>query len=228
MDPSTAHLVPGDELRAHLHSLDEQATITFLADVDRAHHNDLARPINLAASALYYAEHIGWPVFPLVPRGKKPLTPNGFKDATCDPGTVRGWWQRWPEANIGTPTGRRVQGGCGYDVIDVDGPDGYASIATLQHADCPDDCCSITVCRARGRLPELVAKALTPGDATRERPRPPGSHLFSLAAGTSCTTRALPGIDLRGDGGYVVIPPSVGHDGGRYEWTHRPPVGGGA
>lgn len=63
------------------------------------------RPALLSA-ALKYAER-GIPVFPLRPGGKKPLTPRGFKDATTDHDQIRRWWRRWPDANIGIPTGER-------------------------------------------------------------------------------------------------------------------------
>jgi len=221
MDPRYA-LTCDPELAAHLTTLAEDGLITFLAEVDAAEAAQRAKPLNLKAAALYYAQQLHWPVFPLVERDKKPLTKTGFLAASLDPEQIAFWWDRRPNANIGTPTGRREQGGCGYDVIDVDGPDGYASIADLRHAHCPPDCCATQVCRANGALPDIVARCTTPGNSLRERPRPPGSHYYSLAAGTSCTTRALPGIDLRGDGGYVVLPPSVGPDGGQYTWTDRP------
>jgi len=51
---------------------------------------------------------------PLVPGGKRPLTDHGVKDATTDEATIRGWWARWPDANIGIATGH------GLVVIDVD------------------------------------------------------------------------------------------------------------
>src|SRR6516165_7166782 len=47
----------------------------------------------------------GWHMFPCVPRGKKPLTPNGFKDATTDLSQIEKWWAHWPEANIAIATG---------------------------------------------------------------------------------------------------------------------------
>lgn len=43
----------------------------------------------------------GWRVFPL--RGKEPMTEHGHHDATTDADTIRGWWRRWPTANIGAP-----------------------------------------------------------------------------------------------------------------------------
>lgn len=55
---------------------------------------------DLGQAALEYAAK-GWRVFPCVPRGKAPLTPNGFKDGTTDPAKISSWWTTYPEANIG-------------------------------------------------------------------------------------------------------------------------------
>lgn len=59
-----------------------------------------ASPPDLLAAALAYPE-IGFSVFPLQQRGKRPLTRHGVNDATKDPGTIRQWWSRWPCANVG-------------------------------------------------------------------------------------------------------------------------------
>src|SRR5215813_11905413 len=69
--------------------------------------------------AFEYARRV--PVFPCRwdggPRLRKtPLTRNGFKDASCDPITIRGSWSRWPDALIGMPTGK----GSDLVVLDVD------------------------------------------------------------------------------------------------------------
>ena len=48
--------------------------------------------------------------------GKHPRTKNGFKDATTDPEQVKQWWNKWPNANIGIPTGKAT----GWLVLDVD------------------------------------------------------------------------------------------------------------
>jgi len=61
----------------------------------------------------------GWSVFPCGPRGKLPLTANGFKDATADPYHVALWWAQHPQANVGF-----IPGSAGYIVIDVDGAEG--------------------------------------------------------------------------------------------------------
>ncbi len=70
----------------------------------------------LVDHALGYARE-GWPVFPLRPQGKAPLTRNGVKDATTDQQTISGWWRRYPEANIGMAIPD------GYLVLDLDAED---------------------------------------------------------------------------------------------------------
>jgi hypothetical protein len=54
------------------------------------------------------------PVFPCNPKNKAPLTERGFHNASTDPQTIHQWWQRWPDALVGVPTGPR------FVVIDVD------------------------------------------------------------------------------------------------------------
>lgn len=48
----------------------------------------------------------GWKVFPLFPKSKRPLTQSGFKDASDDLDQIKDWWAKWPDANIGIPTGK--------------------------------------------------------------------------------------------------------------------------
>ena len=59
----------------------------------------------LLSAALDYAAN-GISIFPVKERGKSPLTNNGFKDASTDPDTIVRWWEKWPNANIGLPTGK--------------------------------------------------------------------------------------------------------------------------
>jgi hypothetical protein len=148
----------------------------------------LSAPDALASAAAWYAAQ-GIPVFPLRPGEKIPLAGSrGFKDATTDPATVRTWWTRVPQANIGLPTGGQ------FDVIDVDGPAGYQSMADL---------------REQGKLPEIIGKAYTPRG---------GRHLYVPPSGDGNAANFLPGLDYRGAGGYVLAPPSVGPNGKRYDW----------
>jgi hypothetical protein len=148
---------------------------------------------NLLDAAIQYAE-MGWHVFPCVPRNKQPLTPNGFKDATCDLQQIREWWQRWPSANIGVATG------CisGVTVVDIDvkAANGWDTVAQL---------------KADGNVFDKTPMQGTPSG---------GAHLFYAA--TSHPQRKIhcyPSIDLCGNGGYVLVSPSIGKDGRRYEWT---------
>lgn len=161
----------------------------------------------LMQAALAYAER-GIPVFPLQPRGKLPLIPKdqggrGFEDATTDRDIIRQWWSRFPQANIGIATGRRA----GFWVLDIDAPgvtpsgkekqDGAASLTELE--------------RINGRLPPTVAQRTPTG----------GHHRFFRINGVEIRNRASkagPGIDTRGEGGYVVAPPSVHPNGHPYEW----------
>ena len=76
--------------------------------------------------ALKYAA-LNFPVFPCEPRGKKPITKHGLKDATTDPDTIREQWRKNPDANIGMPMGPPS----GVFALDVDGSKGKASLDEL-------------------------------------------------------------------------------------------------
>ena len=64
----------------------------------------------------------GWPVLPLKPREKRPITAHGVKDASTDPNTIREWWNRWPYANIGLAVP------AGLVVLDIDSAEALKSI----------------------------------------------------------------------------------------------------
>lgn len=150
-----------------------------------------------AAQALAFR---GWPVFPCEPRGKKPLTPHGFKDATTDPERIAAWWCRWPEANIGFRTGALV-------VVEIDGREGMRARAELeaQGLDWP-----VTLAAMTGRRPGMHYYF-----------RPPEGVRIANAVGVRGARGLGPGIDVRGDGGYVIVPPSVHPTGRRYAWAVR-------
>lgn len=128
----------------------------------------------------------GVPVFPCVPGGKRPATGRGFHDATTDTDVVARWWEQTPDANIGIPTGA-VSGVVVVDV-DVHAVDGYPAYGRAVRA---------------GLVPEPAAVVRTPTG---------GRHMYfaadphrvqrSWAAGRA-------GVDFRGDGGYVITPPSA-------------------
>jgi hypothetical protein len=137
----------------------------------------------------------GFAVFPCVPRGKQPITTHGCKAATTNAKTIRHWWEHEATANIGLATGSVS----GIFVLDVD-PDhgGAESLVMLE--------------RTFGKLPSTVVN-LTGGG---------GQHLLFRHPG-GCKVRNLvgfyDGLDVRGDGGYILAPPSVHPNGRRYRWS---------
>jgi hypothetical protein len=147
----------------------------------------VGRVSELAAAAIEYAER-GWHVFPLVPRGKRPLTRHGLHDASRDPGLVAAWWAETPSANIGIDCGRSY-----LEVVDLDGEEAAQAWAAL-------------AARHGGHPQTLTAR-------TRS-----GWHLYFAGEGRSTTGKLGPGIDSRGRGGYVVAPPSVHPSGHVYRW----------
>jgi hypothetical protein len=139
------------------------------------------------------------PVFPCEPGGKRPLTHNGFWDASVDLRRVEAWWGRWSGANLGIPTGERS----GLLVLDIDpAAGGLESLAVLE--------------RKHGLLPKS-AKARTGGGGTHVFFVYPAREVVRNSAG-----RLGPGLDVRGEGGYVVVPPS--RTRGAYEWLDRAPL----
>src|SRR2546430_2601035 len=94
-----------------------------------------------------FARRSRMPVFPTNALNKKPLTPNGFKDATTDEARIRDWWGRWPNAMVAAPTGSAS----GMWVTDLDldpvkKVDGMATLAQLiaQHGEIPKTLMTIT------------------------------------------------------------------------------------
>ena len=145
--------------------------------------------------------NLGLAVFPLKYRGKTPLTKNGCKDATTDAAIVKGWWQKWPNANVGIATGSK-SGGLVVVDLDIDedkGLDGYHTLKDWE--------------RENGTLPDTWQSITGRG----------GNHLFYKSS-RQITNKAgvLDGIDIRGEGGYIVAPPSTHSNGNQYEWEQSP------
>ncbi|GGM39465.1 hypothetical protein GCM10011351_27050 [Paraliobacillus quinghaiensis] len=159
------------------------------------------------SAAVGYSQLLQWPVFPLysiidgkcacdkidcASPGKHPKIHNGFKSATTDIKTIVKWWELWPDANIGIPTGKIS----GFFVLDVDPKhNGHESLEQLTDY--------------FGNLPDTV-ESITGSK---------GNHyLFKYNLGIRNKTEFLPGLDIRGDGGYIVAPPSNHLSGRQYEW----------
>jgi putative DNA primase/helicase len=160
-------------------------------------------------AALAYAEELDWPVLPLhsvtggerctcgKPEcssiGKHPRTKNGLLEATKERDQIVKWWTQWPDANIGVLTGAKS----GIVVIDID----------PQHGG--DDSLDFLE-REVGRLSGTVAQGTGSG----------GYHYVFQHPGQEIKNSAGKlgtGVDLRGDGGYIVVPPSA-NDKGKYMW----------
>jgi hypothetical protein len=140
-------------------------------------------PLSEAAARFAAA---GVPVFPCAPGEKRPLVRRGFHDATADPGQVAAWWSRWPSANIGIPTGAAS----GVDVVDVDVHATGTGFPAFRGA------------HRQGHAAGWAALVRTPSG---------GLHAYYPAhpdRAQSSWQAARAHVDFRGDGGYIIAPPS--------------------
>ena len=136
---------------------------------------------NLADAAIA----IGLPVFPCDAQ-KRPLTPNGYKDATSDPAAIRRMFAMPGAAMIGMPTGE-VSGVVAVDVDVKDQRQGMDWLNANSH-----------------RMPQT--RTIRTGSG--------GLHIYLSWPGQrvkNSASKIAPGIDVRGDGGYVIVPPSPGY-----------------
>lgn len=167
------------------------------------------------AAALEYAAR-GWAVLPChspartgrcsCGRGdcaspaKHPRLIRGLRDASTEPRDIEGWWRRWPSANVAVRTGAAS----GIVVLDVDprhGGERSLEALVAEH----------------GGIPGAGLVATGGG----------GRHLYLAHPGprvpNDAGRRLGPGLDIRGDGGYVLAPPSRHASGTSYEWLWQPP-----
>ena len=159
-------------------------------------------------AALIYAVKMNWSVLPLhsikagkctcgrvecPSPGKHPLIYNGVRGATKDLRVIKQWFIKWPFANVGIATGRPS----GFFVVDVDGAEGADSLRELE--------------AEHGKLPDTIEQVTGGG----------GRHLlFRYHPGREIANKVSlrPGLDIRGDGGYIVVSPSVHVSGNKYMW----------
>ncbi len=160
---------------------------------------------DLLDAALGYGA-MGWPVVPLhgwvndrctcgrdcSSPAKHPRNAHGLTDASADADNIVAWWRKWPNANVGLRTGDV------FDVLDVDGEEGRQSI--------------IQACADHGALPG-GPWSLTGGG---------GDHLLFLPTGSRNRAGMMHKVDWRGDGGYIVAPPSLHASGAQYGWQEGP------
>jgi hypothetical protein len=129
--------------------------------------------------------------------GKHPRTARGLLDATTDPARCEQWRRMWPDANVALATGEASR----VDVLDIDiEHGGHFTLANLEDR--------------HGLLPQTW----------RVRTGSGGQHVFfqHWPGLRNSAGRIGPGLDVRADGGYVILPPSLHSSGGRYEWMATP------
>jgi hypothetical protein len=132
----------------------------------------------------------GWAVFPCVAGDKRPAVKHGVLEATADLGQVGEWWGK-REYNIGVACGDRS----GIWVLDVDGAEGEESLLALGHG--------------------------FPATLTQYTPSGGLHFVFQHLPGLGNTASSIgPRLDSRGDGGYIVVAPSVVGER-RYRWAGR-------
>ena len=153
----------------------------------------------------------GWHVFPAKIEGS---TKSSYKSAkysdgrnwgaTTDPEEVRRDWSRWPEALLGIVTGPKSD----LFVVEADtlkehGVDGISNLEALL--------------RDNGDIPATIEATSPTGSRHLYFRYPEGAEIKNSAS------KVAPGIDVRGDGGMVIAPPSYRADkGGAYVWRNPP------
>jgi hypothetical protein len=121
------------------------------------------------------------------------LVPHGCRDATSEEARIAHLWSARPNANIGGATGRII-------ALDIDPRhEGPATLAGLE--------------AKYGALPATWRIITGSG----------GEHVYFRAPALptiikNSTGKIGPGVDVRGDGGYVLLPPSLHVSGHRYRW----------
>lgn len=167
--------------------------------------------------AMRYAA-FGWRVFPVKASNKKPWDPDKNclmkawqKRATTDTRVIPAWWQNRPDLGVAIATGRET----GIVVLDFDkdkNKDGLKDKAALE--------------AAYGKLPETLTQS-TPSGGTQEFYRyptgaedVPNRQGFGYAIAGHLSAK-LCGIDVRGDGGQVNVPPTS-REAGAYRWHSDP------
>lgn len=143
-------------------------------------------------------QKMGLSVIPLRVRGKEPLIPwTEFQTRRMTMEEIVRQWTRVPLANIGIVTGKIS----GIAVVDLDGPEGLTSATELGL--------------------RSMATYLTGNGKQLWYQYPTESNITIVNS-----VKKLPGLDIRGEGGYVVAPPSIHPNGKRYRWLN--PITAGA
>lgn len=185
-----------------------------MTDNDNAHHFE--SPVD---AAIYYSQ-MGFAVLPLhyiedgkcscgnkscKSPGKHPMTTNGLKDATKDSKKVASWWHDSPSANIGIRTGKIS----GIFVLDLDikeDKNGVDSLSKLGKKYNNSD-----------KFPDTLRQKTGSGGYHLIYKYPYNKNISNLSTGLVLEGVEYPGIDIRGENGYIVASPSNHKSGGSYK-----------
>lgn len=129
---------------------------------------------------------------------KHPRIAKWRESATRDEKQIRAWWRRWPTANIGLVVGVRDDG-CVW-ALDVDGDEGRAQLAAIE--------------AERGALPPTLTVRSGGG----------GEHRIFVSESVVGNAAVASCIHVRGEGGYLVAPPSLHESLRRYTWANEAPI----
>jgi hypothetical protein len=151
---------------------------------------------NCLDAAIAYAQ-LGWNVFPCKPKTKEPATKHGVKDATTDEAVIRAWWKKWPDANVALACGKSS----GVYVVDVDYEEGTSEDGWKDLEEFPT-------------LPATIRQNTPRG----------GAHFIYKCDENPPRNmnKFRGGIDIRGDGYYIMLSPSVHPNGKVYAWAGSP------
>jgi hypothetical protein len=150
---------------------------------------------SLGKSAQAYAERAGWKIHP-VRKDKVAMLKDWPNVASDDVEIIDRWWTENPDASIGVACGPKS----GIWVLDVDLPDGPSSLEAIE--------------AKHGKLPATLMQQTGSG----------GTQYFWKWNGTEIRnsgSKIAKNIDVRGNGGYVVLPPSPHPSGGEYKWLNK-------
>lgn len=146
--------------------------------------------MNILEAALQY-QKMGFSVIPVRPDKKKPfISWQEFQGRKATEMEIRQWWGKWPGAMIGIVTGEIS----GLYAVDCDTQEGFDSI--------------------QEHLPDSLEIP------TARTPRGGWHFYFQNPTNSGLTTKAgiLPGVDIRGEGGYIIAAPSKNAEGKLYGW----------
>lgn len=143
---------------------------------------------NILQTALAYADR-GFSVIPIRPDKKPFIKWESYQTTKASPEEIKSWFTKWPGAMIGICTGEIS----GLLVVDCDNDGAYQKIQDLL----PDSFVTCIAKTPRGYHIYLIY---------------PKGEQISNAAGI------MPGVDVRGQGGYIIAPGSVNAEGKAYAW----------